>query len=131
MISDLLMPPTEVERAVHALRERHYDVVLLHIVGPSELEPESSSSHVLFQDVESGLKHPVRLTPAALARYRSALGGHLDALAAIARRAHARYARARTDSPVSDFITRDLLRLGVVRPKSAHHRSRPESASPT
>jgi len=43
VVSDLMMDPAEVERGLHAFRMRRYQVLLLHVVGPGELEPGGSS----------------------------------------------------------------------------------------
>ena len=115
VVSDLMIEPGEVERGLAALRARRYEVVLLPVIGRGELEPAREFSRALLQDVETGATRPVVLTPAVLARYRDALAGHLDALAAIAARSETTYARLPTDGDVRSFLRVDLPRLGVVK----------------
>ena len=115
VVSDLMMDPAEVERGLHALRMRRYQVLLLHVVGPGELEPGREFSRGLLEDVESGATRPVVLTPAVLARYRETLDQHLGALEALADRSETVYARLVSDASVAEFVTVELPRLGVIR----------------
>jgi uncharacterized protein (DUF58 family) len=115
LVSDLMTEPAEVERAVLALRARRFEVCLLHVIGASELDPTRHFDRGLLLDPESGATHPVVATAAALARYRALLGEHLDALAGLAARAGALYARLATGTPVGAFVIGELARLGMVR----------------
>ncbi len=115
VISDLMMEPAEVERGLHALRARRYDVLLLHVLGAGELEPAREFTHGILRDVESGATHPIRLTRAARARYTALLEAHLEALRGIAERTETPYARLVTGAAVDAFVTTELARLGVVR----------------
>jgi uncharacterized protein (DUF58 family) len=115
VVSDLMMDPADVERGLYALRARRYQVLLLHVVGPGELEPGREFSRGLLEDVESGATRPVVLTPAVLARYREMLDQHLRALEALAERSETAYARLVSDASVAEFVTVELPRLGVIR----------------
>ena len=115
IISDFMTDPAELERGLLALRARGYGVVLLHVIGAGELEPGRVFRHGVLRDVESGATHPIALTRTALERYRALLAGHLEALQALATRAQATYARLSTDSTVTEFVTGELVRAGVVR----------------
>jgi len=115
VISDLMLEPPALEEGLLALRARRYEVLLLHVLGRGEVEPERHFGAGILADVESGATHPVALTRATLARYRDLLGIHLDAVAAVAARSEAVYARLPSDGSVRDFVAIDLPRLGVVR----------------
>jgi uncharacterized protein (DUF58 family) len=115
VVSDFMTDPAELEHGVHALRAGRYDVLLLHVLGRGELEPERVLRSGVLADVESGETHPVALTPATLAQYRAVLAEHLAALDALAVRSGARYVRLATDRPVVGFVTGELARLGLVR----------------
>ena len=52
LISDLLMDPPDVERAMRALRAAGHDVIVLHVMDPAERELPSSGE-ALFVDPES------------------------------------------------------------------------------
>ena len=115
VISDLMAEPAEIERGLLALRARRYEVILLQVLGRAELEPERDFSGGLLRDVESGETHPIELGADALTRYRALLDGHLSALAALAARFEATYARLVTGASVHDFVAVELARLGVVK----------------
>jgi hypothetical protein len=115
VISDLMLEPPALEAGLLALRARRYEILLLHVVGRGELEPERHFGAGVLADVESGATHPVALTRATLARYGELLRAHLDAVAAVAARCQAVYARLPSDGSVRDFVTTELPRLGVVR----------------
>jgi len=114
VISDLMQEPATIEPGVQALRARRYDVILLHVLGTSEVDPERDFRHGILVDPESGERHPMALTRATLDRYRALLDAHVAALAAMAARAGASYARLTTETPMESFITTDLARIGLV-----------------
>src|SRR5207247_9963564 len=106
--------PAHVERGVLALRARRSEVLLLHVIGAGELDPGREFTRGVLTDVETGATHPIVLTPAARARYRELLAEHLGALAALAERSGAVYARLATDASVRAFLSVELPRLGVL-----------------
>ena len=114
LVSDLMMEPAQVERGVLALRARRSEVLLLHVIGAGELDPGREFTRGVLTDVETGATHPIVLTPAARARYRELLAEHLGALAALAERSGAVYARLATDASVRAFLSVELPRLGVL-----------------
>src|SRR5204862_83234 len=79
-----------------------------------ELVPVREFTRWVLTDVETGATHPIVLTPAARARYRELLAEHLGALAALAERSGAVYARLATDASVREFLSVELPRLGVL-----------------
>jgi uncharacterized protein (DUF58 family) len=115
VVSDLMAEPADVEHGLLALRARRFEVLLLHVLGRGELEPERELRDGLLRDVESGLTHPIALTPAVIARYRALLDDHLAQLQAIAARTRTTYARLVSDRSVQEFVTVELPRLGVLR----------------
>lgn len=114
LVSDLLVEPEQVERGVGALRRRGYDVTLVQVIGPAELDPPASSSTGLLTDVETGATHPMKLTPQVRATYGRLLAAHWKALADVARKLDAGYVRVRSDATATDVL-RALAAAGVVR----------------
>jgi uncharacterized protein (DUF58 family) len=115
VVSDFTGDPAELEPGVLAFRARGYDVALLHVIGAGELDPSREFTSGLLRDVETGETHPVRLTAAVRARHAELLDEHLAALAALALRAGAAYARLVAGTPVETLVTGELVRQGVVR----------------
>jgi uncharacterized protein (DUF58 family) len=115
VVSDFMSEPDEIELGVRTLAAARHEIALLHVIGAAELDPTREFQRGIVQDVESGDRHPVSLGPATLDAYRRVLAGHLDALAALATRWQATYARVATDETVRDFATGRLAALGLVR----------------
>lgn len=69
LISDLLMDPAEIERAVRGLRAAGHDVTVLHVMDPAE-RWLGGAGEALFVDPETGLQVPASLTDVRAA-YRS------------------------------------------------------------
>jgi uncharacterized protein (DUF58 family) len=113
VVSDLLVEPEAVARGVVALRARGFDVVLLQVLAREELEPRFTAG--LLVDPESGARHPVVVTDALRARYRTLLAAHQAALATAAAGAGAFLATLVDDVPLERFFTGELARRGLVR----------------
>jgi uncharacterized protein (DUF58 family) len=113
VISDLMLDPDELERGLLALAARRYALVLLQVVGRSELEPDFGRG--VLEDAETGASHPVVLTASIRARYQALLGAHLARIEAIAERTRALYGRLISDTDVAGFVTGELAGAGLVR----------------
>ncbi|HEV7735258.1 MAG TPA: DUF58 domain-containing protein [Candidatus Binatia bacterium] len=116
ILSDLLVEPASLEPGLAALHARGFAVHLLQVLGRSEWEP-SAHAGGSFEDAESGAVHTVACTPTVLARYHELLEQHQMALAAVASRTGATHACLLTDTPVHAFVTGELARRGLVRPR--------------
>jgi len=114
VVSDLMTDPADVARGLEALRGRGWEIVLLHVLGPAELDPTREFARALLRDVETGATRSVVLTPAAVERYRDALGRHLRAIADVAAHTEAAYARLTSDADVRRFVRVELPALGIV-----------------
>jgi hypothetical protein len=115
VVSDFMQDPAAIEPGVQALRTRGYHVTLLHVVGASELDPRREFARGVLCDAESGATHAIDLDGATMTRYAALLAEHFAALAALADRAGARYARLAPDASVATFVIEDLARIGLVR----------------
>lgn len=115
VLSDLMAEPDAIEPGLRALVAAGHAVVLLHGLGPGELDPSREVTHGVLQDVESGATHPIALTPAIHARWDAVLGEHLRALDALAARAGAVCVRYTSDEPARAVVAERLGRAGVVR----------------
>jgi hypothetical protein len=108
-----MLDPDELERGLLALAARRYALVLLQVVGRSELEPDFGRG--VLEDAETGASHPVVLTASIRARYQALLGAHLARIEAIAERTRALYGRLISDTDVAGFVTGELAGAGLVR----------------
>lgn len=116
VLSDLLVDPASLAPGLAALRARGFVVHLLQVLGRSEWEPTTDAGGAL-EDAESGAVHAVAGTPAVLARYRELLDAHQATIADTAARTGATHVHLVTDTPVHAFVTGELARRGLVRPR--------------
>ena len=113
VISDFL-DPAGFEPALDVLRNRHQDVLALHLVAREELEPKLAFE-VELVDAEDGSTIVERVTPALLGAYRQALEQHGAAIDAYCSRQGWGYVRAVTDSSFEDLVLRALRKEGLLR----------------
>ncbi len=112
LFSDLLVD--DWDEGVRALVARRFEVTLVHILSPEELDPPLHGD-LLLRDCERGEGVEVTIDDDVLARYRR----HLEAWRAGIRRWCAergvRYLFVSSDTPVEDVIFTDMVRHGVLR----------------
>ena len=106
LLSDLYHEPLEVLRAVASLRGKGNEVIVMHVLDPSEVEfPYDEATN--FEDLESGTLLPV--IPTLLReQYRDLIAAHLAELSRILGDAGIDYARFDTSRPL-DFALFDYL----------------------
>lgn len=111
VISDFF-DPAGCEQALALLRYNHFDVHLIHVLDPAELDPAQTGDLRLIE-AESGMALEVTASEPLLRRYREEVGRFLDDLAAFCQRHNLGYARALTDVPFEDLVLR-VLRDGRI-----------------
>src|SRR5256714_6341446 len=76
LISDLLMEPAEVERAMRGLRAMGHDITVLHVMDPAE-RSLGGTGEALFVDPETDLQVPASISDVRAA-YRSTVEEVID-----------------------------------------------------
>lgn len=109
VISDL-MDPAGYEAGLRALKGRGFDVHVLHVLSPDEINPAFGGDLKLV-DSESGQVCELSLDGPALRSYRGRLGAFLERAEGFCRRNEIRYHRVVTDNPVEAFMLRHLKGL--------------------
>ena len=106
LISDFYDEPETVINAVKPLRSRGHDLVVFHLLDPTEIDfPFSDAAE--FQDLETGDLLPVN--PAALRDgYKAAMQEHLSQLSKLFRDNQIDYAQHDTAQPL-DFALFNFL----------------------
>jgi uncharacterized protein (DUF58 family) len=113
IFSDFYESPGAIVRAIEPLRFHGNEIVLFHVLDPSELRPDLRGSSVLV-DLETGARMEVT-ADYALREYRQKIEAHIDALREGARRADMSYELLVTDSPL-DGVLRRYLTIRQGRP---------------
>ncbi len=101
------------EAGLVALLGRGFDLVLIHLLAPAELDP-SLGGDLLLTDAETGERREVALTPETRRRYQENLRGLCDRAEDFCCRSGADYFRVSTALPFEDFILSHLTRGGVL-----------------
>jgi len=113
VVSDFMVEPAALAPGLAALRAGRHAVALLQVLGARERDP-GAVGRCELRDVETGATHPVAVTPAVRARYRTLVAAHEAALRALATAHEAVFARLATNRPVPAFVAGDLAAAGFV-----------------
>jgi uncharacterized protein (DUF58 family) len=106
VISDLL-DPAGYERGVRALLERRFDVHLVHLLDPEEMNPMLGGDLRLI-DSETGERRDLTVDAEALRGYRERLRQFLERVETFCRAHEIGYHRVVTDTPVEAFVVAQL-----------------------
>ncbi|MFP5317256.1 MAG: DUF58 domain-containing protein [Acidimicrobiia bacterium] len=112
VVSDLLTP--EWEPAIARLPARGAEVVVVHVLSPSELRPDLVGD-VELVDRETGERVAVSIAPETAARYRAAVDTWLHAVTARCRQVGAPYLRLLTTDDLESALLGGWQRAGVLR----------------
>ncbi len=106
VVSDLL-DPTGYERGIRALLERRFDVHVVHLLDPEEMNPSLGGDMRLI-DSETGELRDLTVDGEALRVYRDQLHGFLERAETFCRAHEIGYHRVITDTPVEAFVVAQL-----------------------
>src|SRR5262249_46615564 len=109
VISDLL-DPAGYDRGLKALLERRFDVHVIHVLAADEMNP-SFGGDLRLLDAETGELRDLTLDGEALRGYRQRLRDFLERAEQFCLRHEISYHRVVTDSPVEEFVLRQLKGL--------------------
>lgn len=111
LLSDFL-DPAGYEEALSVLQHHHFEVHLVHVLAPAELEP-TALGDLRLSECETGGVCDVTASPAVVADYRKAIAAWLEEIEQFCLRRSIGYARATTEVPFEDLVLR-VLRDGVM-----------------
>ena len=109
LISDLL-DPAGYERGLNALLERRFDVHVVHLLSPEELNPILAGD-LRLTDAETGEIQDFTMDGEAMRGYRDRLGEFLEGAESFCRANEISYHRVATDTPVEELVLRELKGL--------------------
>ena len=109
LISDLL-DPAGYERGLKALLERRFDVHVIHVLAPEEVDP-TLAGDLRLTDAETGEVRDLTMDGEALGDYRQRLGEFLARAERFCRANEIAYHRVATDTPVEEMVLRQLKGL--------------------
>jgi uncharacterized protein (DUF58 family) len=112
LISDLLTP--HFEMGLRRLLDRRFEVAVLHVLAPEEVEPPMSGDLTLI-DRESGVEVPITLNQEAVERYRRRFVDWTNAIEGFCGRHQITYQRLLSDERLEHVLFDTLRRRGVLR----------------
>ena len=112
VMSDLL-DPNGYETGLRALLERRFDVHLIHLLDPTEMNPELAGDLRLI-DSETGEAREITVDGDAIRAYRDRLHAFLEGVEVFCRAQEIGYHRVITDTPVEGFVLSQLKGLVFV-----------------
>lgn len=112
VVSDFMDPNWE--KGIKALLARRFQVVLLHVLSPEEINP-TLSGDLRLVDGETGDIREVTITPDLLNRYKVALDGFCTRMETVATKYGMEYLRTSTDAPVEELLLTTLRKSGLLR----------------
>lgn len=120
LVSDLMSgDPEELGQALRGFRARGWEIAILQVLDPAEVEPELLAASVEERDaidlldVESGERLRLALTNEVVDRCRDVMATWLAEIEATCLREHIVRVPIDTGQPVSDLL-RDLTSVGVI-----------------
>lgn len=113
LISDLLSP-NGYQDGLNFLQGRGYEISLLHLLSPDEIEPPLTGDLKLV-DIETGLDAEITLDTPTLALYRQRLQSWQTEIATYCAHRQQHYVPIATDAPWEKIITQTLRQKGVVK----------------
>ena len=112
LVSDLY-DPNGVEHAISALRYARFELHVIQVIDPADLDPPLRGDVELI-DRETGASRSVPVTPALLARYREAVLAHRARIAGFCREKHVPLHTVATDEALDTAVLRVLRRGGLL-----------------
>lgn len=113
IISDL-MSPTGYEDGVSALQAKGYEVGIIHLLSPDEIDPPLDGDFKLI-DAETGVESEVTLDAATLQAYRERVMGWQTEIATHLNGRGAHYVPVVTDQPWDQLVLQTLRQRGVLK----------------
>jgi uncharacterized protein (DUF58 family) len=104
--SDLL-DPAGFEGGVRALLERRFDVHIVHVLDPFEVNPDATGD-LRLRDAETGEMRDITVDADALRAYRERLARFFERVESFSRTQEIGYHRVLTDTPVEEFVVSQL-----------------------
>ena len=102
VISDFYCDPEVLLESVSPLAVQGQDIILFHLLDPSEISPDLKQS-TLFEDLETG--HAVEVSPAFMNKeYKSRIQNHIDAIKEAANGIRADYVLINTADPLDKAL---------------------------
>lgn len=114
-VSDFLFPLAALRDGLSLFRGVNSELTVIQVLGRGELDPPVYPGGARFTDSENAAQDLVYFDAQAKRAYVARLERHNRELAGLCHQAGVRYARLVGHADVTDFVLRELPRLGLLR----------------
>ena len=94
------------------LAASRFDVVVIHILDPTEVRVTASGPYIM-EDMEEEAEEKIAITPALRERYNARMAEFLEEVEGVCRRQRIEYLRSLTTASFEDIVLR-YLRSGAL-----------------
>jgi uncharacterized protein (DUF58 family) len=115
MVTDLLMPFSDLERSVNVLLAKNIDLSILRVSSPLEENPLGLAEAALVIDSETGEQQELFLSHAARLEYQRRLSEHVQLVRQFLARRGVRLLELSTEQGLQQIIAENFLRAGVLQ----------------
>lgn len=112
LLSDLY-DPAGFERGINAIRYQRFEPMVVQLVDPREADP-GERGDLTLEDVETGDKREVTLSPDLVARYRAAHASWREEIAGFCKNRQVPFVAADVNGAFEDQVLELFRRTGVV-----------------
>ena len=113
LISDL-MDKSGYEAALRFLLAQQYDVYVIHVLSPAEIEPDVAGDLKLVDCEDSDIAE-ITVSRPLLMKYKRTLAGFVEGAKEFCTRRGMSYLMTSTDTPVDQLVGSYLRQRGLVR----------------
>lgn len=114
VVASDFLDPAGYDRGLNALLARQFDLVVVQVLAPEELNPAVVGDLKLL-DSETGQTREVTISDSLLRRYRERARDYCETLRQFCLGRGMNYVRTTTDEPVETLVQSALRRMGLVR----------------
>jgi uncharacterized protein (DUF58 family) len=107
-ISDLLMPPEHIQKAMNLMRAKNLDISVVQVVAPSDRDPLVGAQSVIAVDSETGEEVELQLDEATRKEYQYRFDQHSLTIKDFLHRHRIQYSQAFSEQGVQHFVIREL-----------------------
>lgn len=114
-ISDLLVEPEMTRQALDLIRARNFDLSVIQIMSPEEIQLDPAAFSNFLVDAESGEGLSVEFGQASKREYAKVLAAHLQEIEGYCRRANIPQLLVSSADPIDEIVLNQFPAVGLVR----------------
>lgn len=115
LVSDLLMPMEEIVSACEQVCSKNFELSVIQVLAPSEIDLMTDTSSSVLVDAESGDSIELSLSPGLASDYKKILARHIQDIERYTSSREIGYALVSSEKSVQQVVLNTLPELGILR----------------